>query len=174
MKATAPAKPKTAIDDIHEQVLILQGLQEEAADTEKTLAALNDKIKKLSEETIPDMMLAAGVSEVTTKEGLKVSVVPFTKVSIPKDREDIAFAELRASGAGDLIKSAVTAPVSNHGQANTIVAVLHSVGVDAVVKESIHYQTLNAWAREVLESGGTLPGSLSVYSGNTIKTKETK
>lgn len=169
-----PPKPATTLDQIHELISQRNGLLEEQSDLEKTLKAVTDKITKLEQETIPDLMLETGLSEVTTREGLKVAVVPFMKVSIPKAQEDLAFAELRAMGAGDIIKTKVAANMANGANISVAMGALNAVGLEPELLQSVHYQTLNAWAREQVDSGCTLPGSLSVYTGNTIKTKETK
>lgn len=170
---TPPPKTKTTLDQIHELISQRNALLDEQADLEKTLKTVTDKITKLEQETIPDLMLETGLSEVTTREGLKVAVTPFMNVRIPKAQEDVAFAELRAMGAGDIIKTKVAASVASGSNISVAMGALKAQGLEPELLQSVHYQTLNAWAREQVEAGCTLPGSLWVYSGNTIKTKET-
>ena len=135
------------------------------------------ELRRVLDIEIPELMNELGLSEVKTKDGLMVEVVPFVDARIPKARQHEALDWLRHHGYGDLIKHQVVATLGagDDEMARAIQHYLEEIGVDATDKATVHPQTLKAWARERLADGEEIPEDLfGLYTGQTTKIKEAK
>ena len=99
---------------------------------------------KMATETVPERF-ELGRTTSTTVLGYRATISEQIRASIRKDMRDEAFAWLREHGHGDLIK----------------------------IEPTVHPQTLQAWARTMIEDGEDLPDKLlSIHQfTNTSLTK---
>ena len=150
-------------------------LAERIAKGETLLATLKAELRTIDEEHLPNLMDACGMATFTTKDGLEVEVKPIAAVNpIVADRPKM-YEWLRANGHGGLIKTKVVA-FFDKGKTLTdkLRAQLEKLGVKLEIDESVHAQTLGAWAREMHEQGKltSLPEFFKVYVGNRATVKQ--
>jgi hypothetical protein len=123
---------------------------------QERLKLATDALRRVREVELPEALDEAGVSKFTLSDGSTVSVSPYYSASIPADRKAEAFQWLDRNGFGDLIKTEV---VTRFGrgeidQARELSRNLKDQGYEAENKDSVHAQTLKAFIREQIESGG--------------------
>lgn len=132
---------------------------------EGEIATLNDQIKDLGRrkseietKKLPNLLQQAGVKEITTLEGLKVST-KFIVGSIPAESKERAYAWLDGNGHADLIKRSLSLSFGkgDTAQAEVAKAKLKELGFDPTSKLDVHPQTFMAFAREQITSGKMLP-----------------
>src|SRR5579872_2893147 len=83
-------------------------LEGEIEGMNKILDSLNERLRTLSEISIPEAMTALGLSELKLNDGSKVEVKKFYSAKIPDERNDEAFKWLRDNEHDDLIKNTIT------------------------------------------------------------------
>lgn len=118
---------------------------------------------------LPELMEQCGMSEFKLPDGRKVKAGENVVCQISKENEPAAYAWLRANGHGGLIKRVVGAAfgVGKDEIAAALAAELREKGLDILDKSNVHYQTLQAFAREQLGKGVELP--LDVFGVHRIK-----
>lgn len=160
----------------------VSALANELKKHEKRIAELEEEtkaIKALKREIeirkLPDAMAEAGIKDFTLEDGSKIVVTEVVEGSIPKDKETMAFAWLRANKAGDLIKNQVTMKFGRGDDKKVadIIKVLETTfQVKPEQKEAVAWNTLCAWAKEQLAQGKDLPLEiLGLWHGRKAKVK---
>jgi hypothetical protein len=143
-------------------------LKEEAVKTTK------DFLRKLTEEDLPNKLAEIGLTSVETKNGDKVTIKPFYRGHISKEKQAAAYKWLRENNHADLIKNEVKS-VFGKGEdalAINIKEFLNKSGISFTDKESVHPQSLSAFIREQTEKGKALPHDLlGVHIGQIAKIK---
>lgn len=131
----------------------------DVADAEEVLKQKQARLRSLREDILPELMVEAGQEELTTIDGLKISIKEMVRGQPPKDREREAFKWLRDSGNGGIIKSKLEADLGKAAQEEVQKAIdaLAALGVRAGWKESVQWQTLGALVREKLAKGEPVP-----------------
>jgi len=126
---------------------------------------LKEKMKKLvarqaiiETRELPDLLQQAGVKEITTLEGLKVTT-KFIVGGIPAESKEEAFAWLDSNGHSDLIKRNLSLAFDKGAteQAEKAKAQLVEMGFDPALKLDVHPQTFMAFARTQIMNGKMLP-----------------
>ena len=153
----------------------ITNLAREAKNIDNTIEDLQNQIKELGKRKIeietkqlPELLHQAGVKEITTLEGLKVST-KFVVGSIPADSKEMAYDWLDSHGHSDIIKRnlALQFQKGDTSQAEKAAEALRAMGFDPTIKLDIHPQTFMAFAREQLQSGKLLPlNQWGVYFGD--------
>jgi hypothetical protein len=140
-------------------------LVREVRDIEKQEAALTDQLKDLARRrteletrTIPDALMEAGVRELTTLEGLKVTTT-FYVGTIPTEKREQAYEWLEQHGAASIIKRNVSIKLDKGSDAIAEKAAeqLRLLGLDPKISLEIHPQTFKSFAREQIQKGQILP-----------------
>lgn len=128
-------------------------------DKEEELKAAKRQLELLQREVLPELMKDAGQEELTTVDGLKVSIKQLVRGQPSKENEAAAFAWLREHGHGGIIKSQVTADLGKVDQERVKDAVnaLSQLGFTAGAKQAVSWQTLGALVRELLAKGENVP-----------------
>lgn len=128
---------------------------------EEELAAAKEKLKTISEVTIPKFMDDCGMKDFTTKDGLRIDIVETIRGSIPKASETQAFSWLEDHNSGRLIKREFKIEFGKDEEAwaKKFQADLakRKRPLKATVKRAVHPQTLAAYVREQLEAGVAIP-----------------
>lgn len=129
--------------------------QEEIANLENQIAAKQEKLKKISEYSLPEAMSEVGMKSFTLKDGTKLSIQQVYSASISEDRKPHAHNWLRNSGFADLIKNEVKVSFGKKedDKARELMTQLRSMGLMPKNTESVHYQTLKAFVKEQMEQG---------------------
>ena len=162
---------------LSDQVVKLQGLEEELLVKEQELKELKRKVELVSAEVIPTMMQEMNISTLKLADGTSVEVKPVYGASIPADKREEAYKWLRENGLGDLIKNEVTVAFgrSEDDKAQQYAVLAQGQGFDPVQKLKVEPMTLKALVRERLESGQEMPSDLfNVFSGNRTKVTRSK
>lgn len=156
-------------------------LVHEVRDIERQEAELTDKLKDLARrrteletKTIPDALMEAGVRELTTLEGLKVTTKFFVG-AIPAAKKDEAYAWLEAHGAASIIKRNVSLKLDkgSDAMAEKAADALRQLGLDPKVSLEIHAQTFMSYAREQINKGNVLPlAEWGVFHGEKAVIKD--
>lgn len=156
-------------------------LVHEVRDIERQEAELTDKIKELvrrrtelETHTIPDALMEAGVRELTTLEGLKVTT-KFYVGSIPADRKEQAYDWLEKHGAASIIKRNVSLKLDkgSDAMAEKAAQALRDLGLDPRISLEIHPQTFMSYAREQISHGNVLPlAEWGVFHGEKAVIKD--
>ena len=134
-------------------------LAEQAKSLEEQLQATNKQLDKLLNELIPGAMDEMGVSEFKLADGSKISVKNVVKGSISEERKAAAFSWLRENGFGGMIKTKLESSFGRGEEEEAQMAfdALLQLGIAAEKKEGVHFMTLNAFLKEQLEAGNSLP-----------------
>lgn len=158
------------VNQLTELIDSRQKLDAEREALEAKAAEIAERVKVIDETLIPDMMMSAGLSEIKTPNGLKVSVGKFYSVKPP--HPNALYDWLDENGYGDLIKHNFEVPLPRDSaeEATRVRETLRSLKVKFVEDESVHAQTLKAFCREQTEKGIHLPMDLfGLYIGNKAK-----
>jgi hypothetical protein len=142
---------------------------------ENDLKDATEKLRKLSQSNIPQLLNDNGLSEVRLKNGKKIIVSDVVKASINKGNVDSAYVSMRtleetedaAQAIDNLFKSSLhVKDLSNETQ-----KLLLENGIAYDIERSIHYQTLGKYVRSKLEAGQTVPEEISVFQFQETKIK---
>lgn len=171
--AAAPASDLSELNGLLDQML----RQEEiVANLDADLKAAKNLLQRLKTATVPDKMAELGVDALKFK-GRMISIEPFVSGSIPSDpvRRAAAVSWLVENGGSDLIKTAVEVEFgrSEHNEALSTAETLREAGLSPKVAESVHSQTLCAFARERIRNGDPIdPEVLGLFTGRVAKIKK--
>jgi hypothetical protein len=173
--------PKEAISD--EEQSRLQNLCEEAVqmkqivdDMEESLKVAKKGLNDIITKKLPDLMveLGFGNGDSINKSGFKIVLRDFVSGSLPKDpdKKEQAIKWLQENDGGDIIKSTVTLAFekSQHNEALALVDDLKAKGHETELVESVHAQTLQAFARERIKKGDSIDTeALGLFTGRVAK-----
>lgn len=166
-----------ASDTIRNKISLLvnrhQELLSESSDLKVQQAQIAKEIVEIEQRKIPDALLEAGLSEIKTLDGIKVSTKPFVG-AIPSDMKESAFSWMDSNGFGDIIKRSVTVEFSKgqEEQSKAAEKILRDQGLDPHEKRDVHYQTFSSWTKEQLAKGVSIPlDRWGVYHGQKASIK---
>ena len=162
---------------LSDQVVKLQGLEEELLIKEQELKELKRKVELVSAEVIPTMMQEMNISTLKLADGTSVEVKPVYGASIPADKREEAYKWLRENGLGDLIKNEVTVAFgrSEDDKAQQYAVLAQGQGYEPVQKLKVEPMTLKALVRERVENGLDMPSDLfNVFTSNRTKITRNK
>jgi hypothetical protein len=153
--------------------LIRQSMEvdQKIAEAEQYLKDLKFQKRKVNEEDIPNLMQEMGMDSVTV-DGNKVALRQFVHARIADDKKDEAFTWLRSIGEGDIIKNDVTVSFKSgeDNMAGAVVDDLRNQGLEPAQKTHVHSQTLKAWVKNRIESGGEIDfDTFGVFVGTEAK-----
>lgn len=156
-----------SLSEIYEAVDEVLTIEKAIEDAEHRLAEAKQRVRTLTHETIPDLMLAEGVNTLTTDTGLSLTIEPFITGNIPSatsierargeeearliERKTNAFSWLRANQHDGIIKNVVSVAFGKgqDQQAQELLVKLRGeMQLPAEQNESVHHSTLQAWLRE--------------------------
>ena len=128
------------------------------AKMEEQLKDKQEQLRKLSIETIPNMMAEIGISEITLTGGQKIGVVDRYYAKLPEDNY-AAFTWLRTNNMDGIIKTQVTIDIGKgeDDKLREIETILQAAGVIPTVKSTVHHMTLKALVKEQVEKGNSIP-----------------
>jgi hypothetical protein len=130
------------------------------ARAEQALAIAKEKLKDISEHTIPNLMEELEMKEFTTRHGLKVQMKVNVRASLGSGpRKDEGISYLIANGSGAIVKQNVVVSFGRNdaAAAKKLVEDLKASGLAASFERKVEPATLSAWVREKLENGEDVP-----------------
>lgn len=135
-------------------------LEQQIAELDQKKKELNQLHQQVSEETIPDLLNQAGVSELRLADGTKVTVKEDLRVSTTGKYRDNINAWLQKNGYGDLIKDDVTISFGR-GQDSNVQALLDYVqsqlGQSPARKQYVESASFKSLVKELLSDGEDVP-----------------
>jgi hypothetical protein len=151
----------------------MRGLQVQLEDLNYEASKLKAAIGELELKKIPDALLEAGLSEITTMDGLKVSTKLFVG-AIPAEKKAEAFSWMDQHGHSSIIKRQVSVQFDKGSTeaAKKAEEAIRELGLEPKSTMDVHYQTFASFAKEQLNKGKALPlDAWGVYYGQkaTIK-----
>jgi len=158
---------------IYKLVRELQDHRNALEDLDRLVSERKSLIADLEMKKIPDALLEAGLSEITTLEGLKVSTQLFVG-AIPAEKKQEAFRWLDENGHASIIKRQVNVSFDKGSTdaAKRAEAAIRELGLEPKTSLDVHYQTFKAFAKEQVNKGKTLPfEAWGVYYGNKAVVK---
>tara|TARA_S200002703_G_C3797042_1_gene246123 strand:+ start:2228 stop:2761 length:534 start_codon:yes stop_codon:yes gene_type:complete len=150
----------------------LQKLDDAIKEAEQTLGQLKAEYRELSEVDIPSMLSELGLSEITLKDGNKISTSTYYSARISEDKRDEAFQWLNNNGFGDIVKNTVSVSFGREedDSAKKLVDSLEDNGYATAQKKWVEPMTLKAFVREQVEKGSDLPlETFNVYIGQKTR-----
>lgn len=181
--ASAPAAGAPLIEAVSEADHMEQLIKQ----TEEDIKAMRSALHKIRSKRIPDLMAEIGLSEFKHElpDGgwIKVKIADLVSGSLPKDADgdeviegenprEAAIEHLIDLGGESLIRSTVALDFakSQHNEALDLVAQLQEKGYTVSFAETVHPQTLQAFAREKIASGEPIdPEKLGLFTSRIAK-----
>jgi hypothetical protein len=149
-------------------------LQRAVKVTELELDELKKKLERIEQHDLPEAMDEVGMSEFKLKDGTKITISSFYNASIPAERREEAYTWLDDHEHGGIIKTDVSL---NFGRGELEIAKEFVTWLNEQrpelspeLSQNVHWQTLRAFVREMVESGAALPLDLfGVFIGRKAK-----
>jgi hypothetical protein len=141
----------------------------------QALQKVNEHLTSVSERYLPDAMASAGLSAFTLEDGRKINIKKIYLPSVTEENKEAAYQWMVDNGH-DIIKNEVIVsfPKGHSSEASEAIHVLKVNGFDPTQKESIHWQTFRAWAKEVMEKGEQIPDTIKIHVVNKSTVKSEK
>lgn len=172
------------LEDLKKKGAELEYMKECVDGLMKEASALNEQIRILETETLPDMLKALGIKDFTLLSGAKISLYDIISASITDDNREPAHEWLREHGHGDIIKNNLTLSFGKGEDdfAKKITEDLLQMRRDGLIKfgdlvqkEDVHPQTLKAFVKTKISDGTEFPGELfKLYTGQAVEFKKPK
>lgn len=143
----------------------ISDMGEEMKSLEKRIAADTERLKEIQNTDLPEAMEAVGMKSFKLLDGSEVIIKDIIAGNIPKEpaRAAAAYDWLNSNGFGDLIKVEVSTQFGKgeYEKASELAkAVEQQFGLKMQAKNSVHFMTLSAWAKEQVANGADLPFDL--------------
>lgn len=170
----AQATPAALVATIGALVADLRKVEIDMLAAEATYEQAKAEFNRLRLIVIPDAMV--GLESLTLADGSIVNIKPDLNTSISEDNRPEAFAWLRSTGNGDVIKAFESIDIRglDAKQLKAYHALLEKQGIVAEAKEAIHASTLKSLVKELLEKGTKLPPCFSVHQFKRAEVKAKK
>ncbi len=138
---------------------VLYLAETELAQAEEAVREAQRKVRDIAEHRIPELMDEIGVSEFTTKSGIKLKVSDQMRVSVPAARRDECWDWMTQHGYGDLVKHKVIASFGRDEEeaASGLMELLEANGCNAKDERKVEPSTLKKFIQEQLEAGREVP-----------------
>ena len=149
----------------------MRNLEDKIDEAENHLKSLKSQKHSLAAEQIPMLMDEMGVDRIDV-DGLTVSTKLQVHASIPVARREEAYTWLRENNLDSIIKNDVTVSFKSgeDNMAGAVVDDLRTKGLEPAQKTHVHPQTLKAWVKNRIESGGEIDfDTFGVYVGTEAK-----
>mgnify|MGYP003152393366 CR=1 FL=1 len=143
-----------SVSKLADNMLLLERI---IAEREGQLAEAKKRLNQLCDEDLPQL-----------KNGEEVEVRNTYGAHIKEANKEAAFAFLRESGHGDIIKHTVSVAFGKgeDAMAESFVESAERQGYVPQQKTAVHPQTLKAWVRERIENGESIPTeTFGVFAG---------
>jgi hypothetical protein len=174
---SGPPQNTSRLFDLCEQCLELVG---DIDALEQALGAKKSELHQLRSVKIPDEMASAQTTSFTLDRGeyvgFKFEVDDFVAGSFPKDVEKkvVAVEKLKEAGGEALLrgKLSVEFTVNEHNVGMALADDLKKQGFAVEYENTVNAQSLQAFAREKLKSGGKIDAeALGLFVGRMVKPK---
>jgi hypothetical protein len=152
----------------------MQNVEDWITTSEARVAAQKERLRRLSEDTIPSIMQELGIRNFTLDNGFKIEVKPYFSMKIPEANIEEAYDWLEKNNHGEIVKHSLTIEtrMTNEKLLEAIRALAEKMKLDIKDKLGIHHMTGSSWVKEQITSGQVIPRELlGVYQGFKTKIK---
>jgi len=162
-----------AFAKLNELVVRLTQAEIDVANAQKALKTAQEQLRQLDEFDIPAYMDELGLSDFTTKAGVKIEVKSTIRASIGKRKAE-AYAWLLKNNHSGLIKRTVMVAF-NAAEGKSAEALLkelveRNLGAGAKQEMKVEAASLTAWARRQLKDGHEVPADIfGIYDQRSTK-----
>jgi hypothetical protein len=124
--------------------------EQDVAAAEDALATAKEALQQVKEVDLPEAMREVGLKTFTTEDGAVVTIHPEVQVAISVANRPAAYQWLIDNGFGGLLKLNVSLHFDrgDREKAEKLAAQLIKKGIEVDVEQSVHAQTLKAFAKE--------------------------
>ena len=132
-----------------------QALEAKIAQMQTDLEEEQKRLKEYDQIKIPNLIESAGLQEITTKNGYKVSIKQEYRGNISEENQEYALDWFIKSGGADTVKNKFEVPVSINDKKtiDLLEQIFNRAGVSYVRKLGIPWNTLAAVIRELDGTG---------------------
>jgi len=132
------------------------------------LKTKEDQFKQISSNELPVLMAQIGLNRFALASGMSIAVKPVLIVNVPKDGIEQVDTWLTSQGHGGMVKTNIDVSLPKASEKlPDIKQALDNLKIDYSIKKTIHYQTLNAWGREMEGNNIVIPEDIfNVYRNN--------
>jgi hypothetical protein len=165
------------LDRVSALVGIMTQQQGTVARLKAELESAEAALRRTETEDLPELMNEVGLTELTTKEGVQVSIAQDVLVGIPEARMPQAVAWLAERGYDGIVKTEVSVKFGRgeREQADSFAEAVSAKGLAAEVANKINTQTLKAFVRERMAAGEVVPFDIfGIHPFNRAKLKAKK
>lgn len=126
------------------------------------LDAAKAALRRTETEDLPELMNEVGLSELTTKDGIEVSIAADVTCGISEANMTRAVHWLAERGYDGIVKTEVSVLFGRgeRDEANNLAQQLKDQGLPGHVTNSIHSQTLKSFVKERMAAGEAVPFDL--------------
>jgi hypothetical protein len=142
------ASAEVNLAELTKLVRQLISAREEIERIEGELASAKEVERDLSQVQIPQLVNAAGLSQITLSTGEKVKVKEDVSVSVPPEKQNAFMEWLMRRGEDDIVKVNVAFDKMEPEKLADLMALLSDYSCE--VKKGVHPQTLAKYFRELL------------------------
>lgn len=131
---------------------VCKDLDEQLMELELVVKDKNDRLRQYREQLMPQLMEDLGITEFVLSDGRKIILQEITSGAISEATKREAMEWLRQHNHDGIIKNtvAVSLPRGDDEMAQRVIHNLHASGVHNIThKQEVHYQTLQAFLREM-------------------------
>ena len=140
-----------------DSLIVLEALVKQYRDTEEKVTKADEALKaakeahrRVSQESIPQLLRGAGLSEVKLSDGTKVVVKDGVSVSVPAEKEQAFLAHLKKRGEEDIVKLELRFSRMETERLNALFEFLTNSKYEYEADRRIHPSTLKKYFKEVL------------------------
>jgi hypothetical protein len=143
------------LDELKSLAIEMKETEEEIKDLEKQLEDAKERHKILSSVDIPTVMSELGFKNFTLSDGTHFSIKPVFVVNTPPaEKMDAVDNWLTQHNHGGMVKYTINIGKKYLPEVEEL---LDNNKIDYETKKTIHWQTLNAWAREMEINSMVIP-----------------
>jgi len=162
---------ETGMSQISKLATMASAMEEDIVRLKAELKEREKAYREVTEDQLPAAMMEHNLKKLELHDGAEITVSEYVSASIPKDKQDEAFAWLNNNGHGDLIKNVVSTNfVRGQEQiAEDFADELNSRGLPVNTRKWVEPMTLKAFAKEQIS---IIPmDTFGVYVGYKTKIK---
>lgn len=150
------------LDRVSELVSLMTEQQRIVERLTQELETAKASLRRTETEDLPELMAEVGLTELTTKEGVEVSVVSDVTCGISEGRMPAAIKWLADRGYDGIVKTEVSVKFGRgeYAQAQELAEGIQGQGLSAELSNSIHNQTLKSFVKERMAAGDVVPFDL--------------
>lgn len=131
---------------------------------ERNLKDKKEQLREISERILPEKMEQLGLQDYTTTSGTHIEVEDKTKGYLTIENRNAGFDWMERSGFGPLIKQKLTVLFGKKDfeKAKSLLVELLDRGFVAGMEREVHWKTMDAFIRNQLAEGNSIP--LEIFS----------